>query len=369
MRNRFAIVSAALSVVSIPLAASAQDIKVGGALEVNYTYNFNKPSTAMNGAPGAPYYFNAKDAQFALNYAELHVYKDATDKSPSGFSLRLIDGEAATGIGLGMAGVAANNKLFYEAYGRTITAVGSKPLTVDAGIFPTFVGYETIPMGTGSFLSRSFHCGQFQPFFHAGVRASVPLDAKTTLLGVLVNRYSGVDANGNKTPGVGVQLARVFSPEASIYVNAFTARTTLAGAERPESIFNVVYTQTVNKTFSWAVDASAVSGKKAGDNNYTAAAATLYGFLGLGNGDVLALRAEQLTENSAGGLLLPTTSTGGKPKLGSLTASYEFKRGAKPGARTLVELRFDTANTAVFPTDVSAKKNSTTLSLVQAFTF
>lgn len=358
-----------VALAALPVAAYADDVKVGGTLELNYTYNFNKPSTATNGAPGAPYYFNAKDSQFSLNYGELHVYRDPSKMQPVGFSFRLVDGEVVAGLPLNSPGINSSTKLFYEAYGRVLTEYAGKSITWDAGVFPTHVGYETIPVGTNSFFSKSFHFGQFQPFYNMGIRASVPVSEKTTVMGLLFNRYNGIDTNGKRDPGFGFQVAQMLSPKANLFLNGAFAKDTIQSAERQKNIVNVVYTNTLSDSLSIALDASSVSGKKAGNANFTASGATLYGVFTMGNGNAIGLRAESLTENSAGGLLLPSASEGKKPTLSSVTASYEIKGMAKSGLRTLFEVRFDSANTAVFPTDTGAKKSSTTFTLAQIFNF
>ncbi|MFM2221861.1 MAG: hypothetical protein RLZZ78_118, partial [Armatimonadota bacterium] len=48
-------------VAAVSSQAGAQGIQIGATIETNYTANFNRPSTGMNGAIGAPYYFNAKE--------------------------------------------------------------------------------------------------------------------------------------------------------------------------------------------------------------------------------------------------------------------------------------------------------------------
>ena len=67
---------------------SAQGIQIGATIETNYTANFNRPSTGMNGATGAPYYFNAKEGSTQLNLGELHFYSDPSAKRKTGFSIR-----------------------------------------------------------------------------------------------------------------------------------------------------------------------------------------------------------------------------------------------------------------------------------------
>ncbi|MFY7950860.1 MAG: outer membrane beta-barrel protein, partial [Armatimonadaceae bacterium] len=198
---RYPLAATALSLIALP--ALAQDVKVGGTLEFNYTASFNRPFNNT-----VPYFFNRQTGQFTLNYGELHVYSDTAKERPTGFSVRMLDGAVVAGLPLNTPGVNTNTTMFYEAYGRVVHEMGGKELTLDAGIFPTHVGYETIPVGTNSFLSKSFHFGQLQPFYHAGFRASIPVGGGATFTGLAFNRYSGVDSNGNSTPGVGFQYSK-----------------------------------------------------------------------------------------------------------------------------------------------------------------
>lgn len=355
---------AALSALCLSVPALAQDVKVGGTLEFNYTYSFNKPSTTT-----VPYYFNRQVGQFSLNYGEIHVYSDPTKERPSGFSIRLVDGAVVAGLPLNLAGINTNTTMFYEAYGRVVHDLGGTELTLDAGLFPTHVGFETIPIGTNSFLSKSFHFGQLQPFYHGGLRASLPIGSGATFTGLLFNRYSGVDSNGNTTPGVGFQVSKPLGSTASVYVNGAFARDTVAGAERPKNILNVVANKTLSEATSLALDLSAVSGKQAGNANYTANGVTAYLFHTLGSGDKVALRAETLSENTAGGVLLFGGNPATKPTVSSLTASYEFGKMAKAGSRTFLELRHDRANSPVFANSTGVQKTNTSLSFVQTFSF
>lgn len=354
-------------IATIASLAAADDsgIKVGATLELNYTYNSNNPAaaaapTGLYGNNG--YYFNKKAGEVAFNFGELHIYKDKTAKEP-GFSLRFVDGEVKPGLPVNAPGYNTSTSNLYEA---VISQQLSSKLAVDAGIFPTWVGYETIPMGTGNFFSKSFHFGQFQPFYHGGVKASLTLSEKTTLVGTVVNRFSGVETNGNKDLGLGFQLAHVLSEASTVYVNGLASRDTVGGAEKGRNIANLVYTRKLSAANNFALDASVTSGKDAANKTYNGQAVTAYFTTVLSNGNTAGLRAETLTADTN----TPWLALGGtkKPQLSSLTASYEFKTAQK-GVRTLIEARFDSANTAIFPTKTAPKKNQTTVSLVHVLNF
>ena len=359
-------------IATIASLASADDsgIKVGATLELNYTYNANKPlaggvPTGLYGGNG--YYFNKKSGEVALNYGELHIYKDKTAKEP-GFSVRFVDGEVKPGLPLATANYNTSTGNLYEA---VISEQLTSKLSVDAGIFPTWVGYETIPMGTSNFFTKSFHFGQLQPFYHGGVKANLTLSPKTTLVGAIVNRFSGVETNGNKDLGLGFQLAHVISDASTLYVNGLTSRDTLsvsptATAEKQRSIANIVYTRKLSSASNVALDASVTSGKDSTNKTYNGQAVTGYYTYTMTNGNTVGLRAESLS----GDANLPWLALGGtgKPQLSSVTASYELKSSQK-GIRTLIEARFDSANTAIFPTKTAAKKNQTTISLAHVLSF
>jgi len=363
--------SLTVPVIVVAVASSqvnAQGIQIGATIETNYTANFNRPSTGLNGANGAPYYFNAKEGSTQLNLGELHFFSDPSDKRKTGFSIRMVDGNVVAGLPLGLAGVNTTTSNVYEAYARVI-AGGAKPVTIDAGIFPTHVGYETIPTGTSAFFTKAFHFGQLQPFYHSGVRAQFAATSRATAMVSLLNRYNGVESNGSRTPGLGLQWNQVLSTKDSVIFNFARAKDTVAGAERNKAITNFGYSRTLAPNLTLATDASIVSGVQAGSAGYKAGAVTGYLTYAIKSGDTISVRAEQLSDDTAGGLFIPSADAGTKPTLSSFTLTYEFKKGQTSASRTMVELRHDKANTSVFSTASGTAKSSTTLTIGQVFSF
>jgi hypothetical protein len=378
---------ALLLALSLPVLAedSEPTIKVGATLELGYTYNANAPGrdNAAVGYTAAPgnrngYYFNRKEGVFALNFAELNLTKEATPKSRVGFALRLLDGEAAKLLAANTESAsqesartrAVGNIVSTSAvnlYEASVRALLTDKLTVDTGIFPTWVGYETIPTGTSSFFSKSFHFGQYQPFYHGGLKATYTSDDKTVLTGAIVNNYNGTDRSTlGRDLGLGFQVLRTIGKDTKLYINGLSARdVALAGTKH--GIFNVVLTDQLNEETALALDASYATSGPSGTRTKSYAY-TGYLTRTLSSGNVLGLRGEFLNKNRVGGNLL---AFGGsqKPSLSSITASYELKNEELKGLRTLIELRFDNANAAIFPTKTGAKKSQTTVSLVQAFQF
>jgi hypothetical protein len=363
MRTRLQFALAALGVATLMPSAHAQGLTVGGQLEANYTYNFNKPNTRNN-----TFLFNTTDGQFTVNLGEISVSQAASDKK-AGFVLRLMTGrmqeyfDAAYGTG---------NIL--EAYGSTKRDLGGKEMTLDFGQFVSHVGYETPDMGSGNFFSKSFHYQYLQPFVNAGLRASFAVDSKTSFTGVLANRYDGVQAGASRDLGAGFQLKRT-SGDSSIALNTMTARenlgTTTTPVNRAVNIANIVYTNKVSDSTSVALDASIRSGKDAANRSYNVSGVTGYLTKTIGT-NVLGIRAEYLSQSNATSAILPQYAADPtrKPTMSSITASYELK-GAFPGARTIVEYRMDNAGGTIFPGERagSVKKDQSTVTFAQVFKF
>ncbi|WP_395088739.1 outer membrane beta-barrel protein [Armatimonas sp.] len=362
MRTRLQFVLAALGVASLAPSAFAQGVTVGGQLEANYTYNFNKPNTRNN-----TFLFNTTDGQFTVNLGEISVSRAVADDK-AGFVLRLITGRVQEAF---HAAYGTDNIL--EAYGSTKRSMGGKEMTLDFGQFLSHVGYETPDVGTGHFLSKSFQYQYLQPFVNAGLRGTVPLSGKTSLTGVVANRFDGVKAGASRDLAVGFQIKRT-SDASSISLNTMFSRanmgTMAAPLNRQNNVANIVYTNKLSESTAIAVDATMRSGKDAANRTYNATGFTGYLTKTLSNANVLGLRAEYLTQNNATSGILPgyPTAPARKPTMNSITASYELS-GAFPGARTLLEFRADRAGGALFPGEKAGtvKQDQTSVTFSQIF--
>nr|WP_309689156.1 outer membrane beta-barrel protein [Armatimonas sp.] len=362
MRTRLQFVLAALGVASLAPSAFAQGVTVGGQLEANYTYNFNKPSTRNN-----TYLFNTTDGQFTVNLGEISVSRAVADDK-AGFVLRMITGRVQEAF---HALYGTGNIL--EAYGSTKRSMGGKDITVDFGQFLCHIGYETPDVGTGHFFSKSFQYQYLQPFVNAGVRATIPLSEKTSFMGMIANRFDGVKAGATRDLATGFHLVRTMD-NSSLALNTMFARenmgTAAAPINRQTNTANVIYTNKLSESTSIVLDASLRSGKDLANRTYSATGITGYLIKTLSNANVLGVRAEYLTQNNATSGILPgyPTAPARKPTMNSITASYELS-GAFPGARTLLEFRADRAGGALFPGERAGtvKQDQTSMTFSQIF--
>jgi hypothetical protein len=376
-------------------AQDASGIVINGALEVNYTANFNKPSTGSN-----TYIYNKKEGQFAINLAQIQVSKPASPESRTGFLIRLVEGEVRRynfNLGETSDGDPRALPFILEAYGTLFVPAGGKNLKIDAGQFISHVGYETIEVGANNFFSRSFLFQYPTPRYNTGVRVAVPLGSRTTATGLILNRFNGTNDTGNRDPGIGFQIAQTLGGTSSLVFNGLTARENLAynGAgpdsssspgestadlsrgravaddaiNRQVSILDLVYGNQINSRLRFAAEGIYRFGKDTADRSYNITGGAGYLVYGLRGGNSIGLRAEHLRQSTRTAGVLPVGSGGGNPNLTSITLSYDLRSNLLPGSRTLAELRYDNSNQAVFGGENSFKKNQTTFTLGQILSF
>jgi hypothetical protein len=372
---------------------AAPPITITGAVEANYTYNFNQPFNGSN-----TYLYNTNAGQFAVNLADLRIGRAATDTSRVGFFVRLVEGEVAR-----RNFNAGDNNLLLEGYGTFLVPLrGGRNLKVDAGQFVTHVGYETIEIGTNNFFSRNFLFQFPSPFYNGGVRASYPVSDKLTVNGYIYNRYNGVFDPKNNDLAPGFQVVYTASPTTSIVLNGLTSRENLAydGTSdtavdnRQQSVIDLIATSQITPRvklvaeglYRWGDYSQDVFGDDTASDlssrqvaigtrkqSYSVAGAALYGIFTMGNGNLLGLRGEYLSQSKSDGPIFQYPTSDEKPNLGSVTLSFEPASSLRlfPGLRTILEYRFDFAGKEFFPgkTDGSFKKNQSSFTIGQVYNF
>jgi hypothetical protein len=350
----------ALSLLGGAALADGSDIQVGAGLELNYTYNFNRPANFKN-----TFLFNTKDSQFSLNLGEIHLSREATTENPVGFRVSLIDGQVAQTL-LRDGGFNASNPNVLEAYGSTRVRDN---VLVQVGQFLSGVGSETPKVGDGQFFSRSFQFQYLQPIFGAGIRAIQENDGSALSLAV-TNRFQGVEDKGNRDPFYTLQYKKNLGDKASVTLTGLTGRENLGGTtNRTLSLGNLVYNRTYSEETSLGADLTLRAGKETSGRNYNVSG--IGGFLvhKLSEDKTLGLRGEYLSQSTATAGVLPS-ATGSilKPTLSSITASVETS-GISKGLRTLFEFRMDRSSDAVFPGRTGSKKQQNTLTVGQTIRF
>lgn len=120
-------------------------------------------------------------------------------------------------------------KHVYEAYAG-IRLPGQHKLWIDAGIFPSHIGFESAIGKDNPTLTRSL-VAENTPYFEAGAKITYMSDDERWLLSALVldGWQRVVPADGNSLPAFGTQIT--YKPSPGITLNS----STFAGTDKPDS--------------------------------------------------------------------------------------------------------------------------------------
>jgi hypothetical protein len=176
---------------------SVGPMDLSGLIDGYYSYNANRPSDLANGQINDLYNFNDKTDQFNLAEARLTLNHDP---DPVGAHVDLIFGRANDLIN---GPASASNGRYLEQAFMSLKPPKAKGLELDFGKFVTSAGAEVIESKDNWNYSRSLLFAWAIPYFHFGLRTSMPV-SKTDTIGVqVVNGWNNVTTNnGGVTIGL-----------------------------------------------------------------------------------------------------------------------------------------------------------------------
>ena len=188
---------------------------LSGLIDGYYSYNANRPSDAANGQINDLYNFNDKTDQFSLAEARLTLNHDP---DPVGARVDLLFGRAETIVNGPTS--AGNESQFLEQAFMSLKPPKAKGLEMDFGKFVTSAGAEVIEAKDDWSYSRGILFAWAIPFYHFGLRTSMPV-SKTETIGLqVVNGWNNVTkSNGGATIGLTSALAE---PKFSWFLNYYT---------------------------------------------------------------------------------------------------------------------------------------------------
>jgi hypothetical protein len=172
--------------VAQPSATSWDHLRFGATFEGYYQYNWNRP-------PDRGLVLRAYDTRgnsFSIQQAALVIEAppDVAADRRYGLRLDLQFGQATETV----QGNAANEprpdayRHVWQAYGTYVFPVGANGLQADFGKFASMIGYETNYAKDNQSFSRAY-LFNFLPFYHSGVRVTLPVNDKVSLLYMLTN--------------------------------------------------------------------------------------------------------------------------------------------------------------------------------------
>lgn len=315
---------------------------ISGLIDGYYSYNANRPSDTANGQINDLYNFNDKTDQFSLAEARLTLNHDP---DPVGAHVDLLFGRAETLVN-GSSTVGNESQYLEQAF-LSLKPPKAKGLELDFGKFVTSAGAEVIESKDNWNYSRSLLFAWAIPYFHFGLRSSMPV-SKTETIGVqVVNGWNNVTKSNG---GVTIGLTSAFvKPKYTWNVNYYTGPENVSTQKGYRNLIDTTLLLTPTSKFSAYInydygqnrDAITGSGESAtGDNN-------------LNHWQGVAFAAhEQVTGTSAlSGRFeyfndMNGYATGAAQELKEFTATYEYKWAE--GLLSRFEYRRDWSDVAFF---------------------
>jgi hypothetical protein len=192
---------------------SVGPMDISGLIDGYYSYNYNRPSDSANGQISDLYNFNDKTDQFNLSEARLTLNHDP---DPVGAHLDLFFGRTNTLVN----GGSHDQGDYIEQAFLSLKPIKAKGLEMDFGKFVTSAGAEVIESKDNWNYSRSLLFSYAIPYFHFGLRSSLPVSKIETIGLQIVNGWNDVTtSNGGVT--IGLTSAYV-KPKYTWNVNYYT---------------------------------------------------------------------------------------------------------------------------------------------------
>ena len=213
--------------VLISTATLAQDtvstpnpLTFSGYIESYYTYDFNKPLD--NNRPGFIYSHNRHN-EFNLNLGFVKG-SYSTDKVRANLAIA-----AGTYMNANLAAEPGVLKNIYEA--NAGFKIGKKNLWLDAGIFPSHIGFESAIGKDNWTLTRSI-VAENSPYYEAGAKLTFTTnDNKWVFSGLALNGWQRIKrVDGNSLMSFGTQVT--YKPTSKVTLNY----STFIGTDKPDSI-------------------------------------------------------------------------------------------------------------------------------------
>ncbi len=339
---------------------SVGPMDISGLIDGYYSYNANRPSDSANGQINDLYNFNDKTDQF--NLAEARLTLDH-GPDPVGAHVDLVFGRVNTLVN----GGSHDNVDYVEQAFLSLKPPKAKGLELDFGKFVTSAGAEVIESKDNWNYSRSILFAWAIPYYHFGLRTSMPV-SKTDTVGVqVVNGWNNVTANnGGVTIGLTNALVK---PKYTWNANYYTGPSNYSTQTGYRNLIDTTLLLTPNAKFN------AYLNYDYGQNrNHTALGEGEYdNSLGHWQGVAGAVH-EQVTGTSAVSARFEYFkdpqgySTGANQDLKEATATYEYKWAE--GLLSRVEYRRDWSQVAYFhkgDTEMVTQQSTITVAFVAFF--
>jgi hypothetical protein len=198
---------------SAPAEPSSPEWQYGGFLDGGYLRDFNDPSNHLFRSRGTAFHVNEWDP----NMAGAYVKKKASEQSRWGTELLVQGGKDSEVFGFSATAPNISGAEWMRHLGLanvSYLAPAGKGLTLQAGIFASLIGYDSLYAKDNFNYTRPWGA-DFTPYLMTGVNASYPFTDKVTGTLIVVNGYWHL-ANANSVPSSGGQLAYKAGPRVTV---------------------------------------------------------------------------------------------------------------------------------------------------------
>ncbi|HEY7533024.1 MAG TPA: outer membrane beta-barrel protein [Nitrospiraceae bacterium] len=182
----------------------------GGFVDLGYSLDFNFPENHLFRNRSTTPRVNELD----LNMAGIYVRKDATADSRWGMELLGHGGQDAKDFGFGVNLPRVEGSDALRHFGRAnvsyLAPVGNG-LTLQAGLFNSFIGYESLYAKDNFNYTRAW-IADYSPYLMFGANAQYNFDDKWSGAFFIINEYFHLQ-NANDLPSYGAQVA--YKPNSS----------------------------------------------------------------------------------------------------------------------------------------------------------
>ena len=340
---------------------------VSGLIDGYYSYNFNTPSAINNGQANDLYNFNDKTDQFNLSEAKLTLNHDP---DPVGARVDFVYGRVNQFMNAASGNTTSADQLNYiEQAFVSMKPPKAKGFEMDFGKFVTSAGAEVIEAKDDWNYSRSILFGWAIPYWHFGLRTSMPVGKSETIGVQVVNGWNNISkANGGAT--VGVTSAFVKS-KASWFLNWYGGPENALTSHGYRNLFDSTLLLTPSSKFNAYINYDYGQNR---DGMFTVGSSTFgdtalnhwQGFAGAAHvqasgAQAISGRFEYFTDPQG-------FSTGTSQHLYEFTGTYEYKWAA--GLLSRVEYRHDWSDTNFFhknDTDLVKSQDTVTASFIAFF--
>jgi hypothetical protein len=203
--NRFAIGQATAALPEESGSSAAQSTwQYGGFIDAGYLHDFNYPANHLFRSRGTTFHVNEAD----LNMTAVYLKKQASESSRWGTELTLQAGKDSEVFGFSATAPNLDGSKWLRHLGPTdvsyLAPIG-KGLTIQGGIFSSFIGYDSLYAKDNFNYTRPWGA-DFTPYLMLGVNAQYPLTPKLTGTVFVISGYWHL-AHANNVPSSGGQLA------------------------------------------------------------------------------------------------------------------------------------------------------------------